>query len=61
MEILYVLLPVSVVLVLVILGVLAWAIFGGQFEGLEQEGLRILHEGNNETGTEVKNLDLPQD
>ena len=42
MEILYVLIPVSVVLVLAILGVLGWAVFSGQFEDLEQEGLRIL-------------------
>jgi cbb3-type cytochrome oxidase maturation protein len=42
MEILYVLIPVSVVLVLAILVVLGWAVFGGQFEDLEQEGLRIL-------------------
>ncbi|MGE5453143.1 MAG: cbb3-type cytochrome oxidase assembly protein CcoS [Acidobacteriota bacterium] len=42
MEILYVLIPVSVMLVLAILAVLGWAVFGGQFEDLEQEGLRIL-------------------
>ena len=42
MEILYVLIPVSVALVLAILVVLGWAVFGGQFEDLEQEGLRIL-------------------
>lgn len=42
MEILYVLIPVSVLLVLAILAVLGWAVLGGQFEDLEQEGLRIL-------------------
>ncbi|HET8694587.1 MAG: cbb3-type cytochrome oxidase assembly protein CcoS [Burkholderiales bacterium] len=42
MEILYVLIPVSVLLVLAILGVMGWAINSGQFEDLEQEGLRIL-------------------
>ncbi len=42
MEILYVLIPVSVLLVLAILGILGWAVFSGQFEDLEQEGLRIL-------------------
>ncbi|HET8870884.1 MAG TPA: cbb3-type cytochrome oxidase assembly protein CcoS [Aquabacterium sp.] len=42
MEILYVLIPVSVLLVLAILAVMEWAIHSGQFEDLEQEGLRIL-------------------
>jgi len=42
MEILYLLIPLSAVLVLLIGGVLAWAATSGQFEGLEHEGLRIL-------------------
>ena len=42
MEILYILIPVSVMLVLAILGVLWWSIFSGQFEDLEKEGLRVL-------------------
>ncbi|MFW9615334.1 cbb3-type cytochrome oxidase assembly protein CcoS [Aquabacterium sp.] len=42
MEILYVLIPVSVLLVLLILAVLGWAVHRGQFEDIEQEGLRIL-------------------
>ncbi len=42
MEILYVLIPISVLLVLAILGVLGWAVHSGQFEDIEQEGLRIL-------------------
>lgn len=42
MEILYVLLPVSVLLVLAILAVLGWAVFNGQFEDIEQEAVRIL-------------------
>jgi cbb3-type cytochrome oxidase maturation protein len=37
-----VLIPVSVLLVLAILAVLAWSIHSGQFEDIEQEGLRIL-------------------
>lgn len=44
MEILYVLLPVSVLLVLAILVVLGWAVNSGQFEDVEQEALRILQE-----------------
>ena len=42
MDILFLLIPLSVALVLVILGGLRWAIQGGQFEELEGEGERIL-------------------
>ena len=43
MEILYLLIPLSVVLVLFILGGLWWAIDHEQFEDVEREGERILH------------------
>lgn len=43
MDILYLLIPLSVVLVLLILGGLWWAIHTGQFESVDQEGERILH------------------
>ena len=39
---LYLLIPLSVVLVLAILAVFAWALHGGQFEDLESEAERIL-------------------
>jgi cbb3-type cytochrome oxidase maturation protein len=42
MEILYLLVPLSVVLVLIILAGLWWAIERGQFEDLEGEAERIL-------------------
>jgi cbb3-type cytochrome oxidase maturation protein len=42
MEILYLLIPLSAVLVLLIIGVFAWGLHGGQFEDLEGEGERIL-------------------
>ncbi len=42
MDILFVLIPLSVVMVLAILVGLWWAIDRGQFEGVEQEGERIL-------------------
>ena len=42
MDILYLLIPLSALLVLAIVGVFAWATFSGQFEGLEREGSRIL-------------------
>lgn len=43
MDILYLLIPLSVVLVFLILGGLWWAIFIGQFEDVEAEGERILN------------------
>ncbi|MFT3816171.1 MAG: cbb3-type cytochrome oxidase assembly protein CcoS [Rubrivivax sp.] len=42
MDILYLLIPLSAVLVLLILGVFGWAVHRGQFEDLEREGERIL-------------------
>ena len=42
MEVLYLLIPMSAVLVLLILGIFGWAVHRGQFEDLEREGLRIL-------------------
>jgi cbb3-type cytochrome oxidase maturation protein len=44
MDILYVLVPLSVVLVFVIVGVLAWSVWSGQFDGIEREGERILED-----------------
>lgn len=42
MDILYLLIPLSAVLVLAIIGVFGWALYRGQFEDLEHEGERIL-------------------
>jgi cbb3-type cytochrome oxidase maturation protein len=42
MDILYLLIPLSAVLVLGIIGVFAWALHGGQFDDLEQHGEQIL-------------------
>jgi cbb3-type cytochrome oxidase maturation protein len=44
MDILFLLIPLSAVLVLGILAVFAWAVFGGQFEDLRGEGARILED-----------------
>lgn len=44
MDILYLLVPLSVALVLLVLIGLWWAIHTGQFEAVEQEGERILHD-----------------
>ena len=42
MDILYLLIPVSVVLVFVIIGIFWWALHSGQFDNVEREGERIL-------------------
>ena len=44
MDILFLLIPLSTVLMLVVLGVFAWALFRGQFDELEREGRRLLDE-----------------
>lgn len=44
MDILYLLIPLSVGLVLLIVGALWWAVYRGQFESVEQEGQRILRD-----------------
>ncbi len=44
MDILFLLIPLSVILVLLILGGLWWAINTGQFEDVEEEGERIFNE-----------------
>jgi cbb3-type cytochrome oxidase maturation protein len=43
MDILFLLIPLSVILALAILGALGWAVWRGQFDALEPEGERILH------------------
>jgi cbb3-type cytochrome oxidase maturation protein len=44
MDILYLLIPLSAVLVLLIIGVFGWALHRGQFDDLEREGERILQQ-----------------
>jgi cbb3-type cytochrome oxidase maturation protein len=44
MDILYLLIPFSAVLVLAIIGVFAWALHKGQFDDLDVEGARILED-----------------
>jgi cbb3-type cytochrome oxidase maturation protein len=44
MDILYLLVPISVALVLVIIGLFGWALHSGQFDHLEGEGERILRD-----------------
>ena len=42
MDILFLLVPLSVLLALGVMGVLAWAVWSGQFEELDSEGERIV-------------------
>ncbi len=42
MESMWLLIPLSTVLVLLVIAVFAWALHRGQFEDLEDEGARIL-------------------
>ena len=42
MDILYLLIPLSVLVVFVLMGVFAWALHADQFDDLEREGERIL-------------------
>ena len=49
MESLYLLLPLSVLLVLALIGLFAWALHAGQFDDLDREGWRVLEEP--ESGT----------
>ena len=42
MDILYLLIPFSALLVLALLALFAWALEGGQFDDLQREGERIL-------------------
>jgi cbb3-type cytochrome oxidase maturation protein len=42
MDILYLLIPLSAVLVLGIIGVFAWALHSGQFDDVEQHAAQIL-------------------
>ena len=44
MDILFVLIPLSVIMALVVLAGLWWAVYRGQFEDIEDEGKRILED-----------------
>jgi cbb3-type cytochrome oxidase maturation protein len=44
MDILYLLIPLSVLLMLMVIGVFGWALHRGQFDDLDDEGLRILRQ-----------------
>jgi cbb3-type cytochrome oxidase maturation protein len=60
MDILFLLIPLSVVLVFLIIGVFAWAVHSGQFDDLEREGERILAQSESESGASPPGLDIDQ-
>ena len=60
MESLYLLLPLSVLLVLALIGVFGWAINAGQFDDLEREGWRVLEEDTPPAATRRPELDPDQ-
>ena len=65
MSSLYLLIPFSVLLVLAILALFAWALDRGQFEDLEREGVRILAEDgpafdNDQGGPEPSTKESPR-
>jgi cbb3-type cytochrome oxidase maturation protein len=47
MDSLYLLIPLSIVLVLAIGAVLVWSVMSGQFDDLDAEGRRIIDEDRN--------------
>lgn len=53
MDILFLLVPLSVLLALAVVGLLAWAVWSGQFEDIESEGQRIMLDGNNDSAHEL--------
>ncbi len=64
MDVLFLLIPLSVLLSFGVLGVLAWAIWSGQFEDVDGEGLRILDEPQASAGlerTSRRQHDRPED
>lgn len=58
MDVLFLLIPLSVLLSLAVLGLLAWAVWSGQFDELEAEGQRIFRQAGginpNRTGLPPK-------
>ncbi len=60
MDILYLLVPLSVLLVLALMGVFAWALNARQFDDLEREGERILEPATASVGPERPSLDADQ-
>lgn len=58
MEILFVLIPVSLLIVLVALYAFVWSVKNGQFDDLEKEGQRILSVERNEAEYRKSEVEL---
>jgi cbb3-type cytochrome oxidase maturation protein len=58
MDTLYLLIPVSAVLILAIVAIFGWAVHSGQFEDVEREGERFLEA--DETAPQVPNQPRPK-
>jgi cbb3-type cytochrome oxidase maturation protein len=50
-DILFLLVPMSVVLALLVIAVFAWALDAGQFDDIESEGVRILLDADQTPGS----------
>ena len=61
MDILYLLVPMSALLVLLIIAVFAWALSRGQFDDLADEGRRILDDDQPPPKTPTGELDTSRD
>jgi cbb3-type cytochrome oxidase maturation protein len=53
MDILFLLVPLSVLLALAVMALLAWAVWSGQFDDLESEGQRIFQGEKDQSDTDV--------
>jgi cbb3-type cytochrome oxidase maturation protein len=58
MDILFLLVPLSVLLALGVMALLAWAVWSGQFEDADSEGLRILQDHTPKNGKQA-DFDAP--
>jgi cbb3-type cytochrome oxidase maturation protein len=59
MDILYLLIPLSVIAMLGAMAVFAWALERGQFEDLEREGQRILEEDHDAPSVDPNQRGVP--
>lgn len=60
MDILFMLIPLSVVLVFAVIGIFAWALNAGQFDDLEREGERIFEREETPDFSRSGNVDSDQ-
>lgn len=56
MDILFLLVPLSVLLALAVMALLAWSVWSGQFEDVEKEGQRILLDEEPQNNASPQNI-----